>query len=87
LRVDRMGAGSVNDLTEESLRSFVLRIGEKLRGSVFFNNFSAVHEDDPIRDLPGKSHLVGDKAWSFRLGRVGPSYRALHEPSPDRVQR
>src|SRR6056297_3912283 len=47
------------DLAEEQLGPIRLRIQEEFLGLVLFHDLALVHEDDPVRHLPGKAHLVG----------------------------
>src|SRR5690606_12044360 len=52
--------GSVQDLAEEQLRALVPRVGEECLGAVLLDDLPLVHEDHPVRHLPGKAHFVGD---------------------------
>jgi hypothetical protein len=53
------GAFSQN-LAEEELGPFVLRVIEELEGVVLFDNLAKIHEDDPIGDGLGKAHFMAD---------------------------
>jgi len=48
----------VQDLAEEQLGAFVLRIVKELGRRVLFDDLALVHEDDTVGDLTGKPHFV-----------------------------
>ena len=50
----------LNNLAEEQLSSFVLRIIEKFERFILFNDFSLIHEYNPVRYFLGQAHFVGD---------------------------
>jgi len=50
----------LNYLAEEQLCAFVLRIIEEFIGLVLFDNLTRIHENNPIRNLLGETHFVGD---------------------------
>ena len=61
----------MKDLTEERLRTPVLgRVEEHVR-HIHLDNLAGVHEDDPVRDLTGESHLVRDADHRHPLFREG----------------
>jgi hypothetical protein len=49
----------VDDL-EEASGALVLRVDEHRLRWPLLDDDPGVHEDDPVRDLPGEAHLVGD---------------------------
>src|SRR5262245_11558751 len=51
---------SIEDLTEERLRALVLGCVEEHLRLADLDDLAGIHEDDLIRDLTGKSHLVRD---------------------------
>ena len=51
---------SMQDLAQEQLRAFVLRMLEESLWLVDLDDLSIGHEYDPIGHLPGKTHFVGD---------------------------
>src|SRR5205814_6809756 len=53
--------GSVmQNLGQEQLCAFRARLSEKVVLQGVLDDLAAVHEDDAVRDLPGKTHLVRD---------------------------
>src|SRR5208282_1426556 len=54
------GHALVNYLSKKKPRPLVLWIAEEFLWLVDFHDLSVVHEDDAVRDLPGKTHLVGN---------------------------
>src|SRR5438477_1109543 len=52
--------GSVQDLAEEQLGALVLGMRKKFIRLVRLDDLPRIHEDDAVRDLPGKTHLVAD---------------------------
>src|SRR5690606_12180480 len=48
------------DHREESPGPLVLGVGEYVLGRPFLDDHPSVHEHDPVGDLPGEPHLVGD---------------------------
>src|SRR5271163_4346441 len=57
-RSRRRKANSMQDLAQEQLRAFMLRMVKKRRWPVHLDNLAPVHENDAIGNLPRKTHLV-----------------------------
>src|SRR5689334_2801088 len=59
--VPRLGVGSMSqDLGQELLRALRARFSEEILLGGILDDLAAVHEDHPVRDLAGESHLVRD---------------------------
>src|SRR5215468_11313608 len=58
--VKRVFRSSMQNLAEEQFRPFVLRMGKKFLRLVRLDDLPGIHEDDAVRNLPGKPHFVGD---------------------------
>src|SRR5690606_2236386 len=53
-------ASVTQDRAEELLSTWVLRFGEDLLGWAFLCHTPLVEEDDPVCDVAGEAHLMGD---------------------------
>ena len=51
--------GLVQDLLQEQLGAFVLRMLEERLGFIDLHNLSVSHEDDAVCHLPRKAHFMG----------------------------
>lgn len=68
----------MDDLVQESLRPIGARGPEECFRLSFFHNASSIHEDDPIGDLAGEAHFIGDTPCSvLSLARSARSASAL----------
>ena len=50
----------LNNLTQEQLCSFILRIIKEFIRFILFNNFSGIHKDNSISYFLCKTHFVGN---------------------------
>ncbi len=50
----------MKNLSDKSPGSFGSRLSKKLLRCSLFDDFTLIHKNDPIRQLPGKTHLLGD---------------------------
>ena len=49
---------SVQDARQKELRPVVLRVTEDLIGRALLDDLAGIHEDDAVRGITGKTHLV-----------------------------
>ena len=49
---------SVQDARQKELRPVVLRVTEDLIGGTLLDDLAGIHEDDTVRGITGKTHLV-----------------------------
>src|ERR1700735_4785486 len=47
-------------LLQKQLRTLMLRVIKKFLGCVDFDDLPGIHKNDPVGDLPGEAHFVGD---------------------------
>src|SRR5208283_4793560 len=50
----------VSDPTKEAPRALLHRLVQYLAGRALFDDDPIIHEDDPVGDVAGKAHLMGD---------------------------
>src|SRR5215217_4202814 len=61
------GGGGVEDALEEGAGAGVLGAADHLGGDALLHDHALVHEDDPVGDLAGEAHFVGDDQHGHAL--------------------
>ena len=64
--------------TQKCLGSFALGLGEEGVRRALFDHTAFIHEDDPVRNPPGKTHLMGDHDHGHAFpGQIGHNLKDL----------